>query len=159
MLKRCLEDSEKLSIDEKRQLKKHDREQELDDLCDYICKEWETCCRLRQKIDNEGSEYFYNQYTSVPVSWKLFCEFYESEDCYCGTEGGCLDSEEEDEEEFYECTCINEPSDRKETPCCYFPLCAYCYQEQVKLEYDQCGNTKMVCDHCRGETKSCGCLN
>lgn len=54
----------------------------------YIRDTWGTCKEMRRKIDNEGVYYFYEDYTSVPVSWKLYKEFASSSKaCYCG--GGC----------------------------------------------------------------------
>lgn len=156
MLKRCLEECEKLTVAEKRklrkklneQLKEHDREKELTTLANYISRKWETCYFMREKIDNEGMEYFYNDYCNVPVSWELYTEFCNnSADCYCGTEGGCKEEEYDDDDDG--CTCIKEPGEREETPCCYFSLCRFCLKERVNRECEECSNTKLICDYCR----------
>lgn len=53
-------------------------------LTNYIKSEWSTCNRLRGKVEWEGSDYFYNSYTTVPVSWGTFSRFIRSDECYCG---------------------------------------------------------------------------
>lgn len=118
-------------------------------LADYIVREWETCHRLRAKIDWEGDDYFYDSYTHVPVSREMFKEFCRNTDCYCETPGGCCDSQDEEEKE--RCTCLQDTNMTK-MPCCYFPLCEYCYAEQVCLECEQC----VICKR-ENPIKSCSC--
>ncbi len=93
-LKRIREDQEefKKKIEELQEqvkkLKKVEEEEEEQDsdevLTNYIKSEWSTCNRLRGKVEWEGSDYFYNSYTTVPVSWETFSSFVRSDDCYCG---------------------------------------------------------------------------
>lgn len=78
-LKKKLKTSDK---DEEEEEKEKENEQET--LKRYILREWEDCDELRGKIDWEGLGYFYNSYTSVPVSWETYSAFARSEDCICG---------------------------------------------------------------------------
>lgn len=67
-------------------LRKKLKEEEQDEdeiLKQYILDEWENCDGLRGKIDWEGLDYFYNSYTSVPVSWETYSNFARSVDCIC----------------------------------------------------------------------------
>lgn len=67
-------------------LKGYDYDNEMKTLKTYILDEWGNCDNLRSKIENEGTGYFYSEYTSVPVSWDIYNEFCENEDdCFCGT--------------------------------------------------------------------------
>lgn len=50
----------------------------------YIRKEYEYCEKLRNKIDSEGTEYFYYNYTTVPVGWETYHSFVVDGDCWCG---------------------------------------------------------------------------
>lgn len=63
---------------------KEEEENEQETLKRYILDEWQNCDELRGKIDWEGLDYFYNSYTSVPVSWETYTAFVISEDCFCG---------------------------------------------------------------------------
>lgn len=65
-------------------LKPYDENIELEKLSNYIKKQWRDCQTLRDKIDNEGKDYFYNSYATVPVSWEVYSDFCESCSCYCG---------------------------------------------------------------------------
>jgi hypothetical protein len=139
--------------------KKRSREDELILLENYIGGSWETCHRMRLKIDHEGKDYFYDSYTHVPVSRKLYNEFCSNNDCYCGVEGGCKDSEDEGScSEDVKCNnCISE-SYVSRTPCCHFPLCEQCYDKEVGLECSLCTNDEKICRACKGvNEKSCGC--
>ena len=53
-------------------------------LVKFIRSEYGTCENMREKIQNEGTEYFYNSYTTVPVSYEDYMAFANSEECYCG---------------------------------------------------------------------------
>ena len=62
----------------------------------FIIDEWENCEYLRNKINNEGMNYFYNSYTNVPVPYDVYSDFMYSHDCWCGE---CEKESEDDEEE------------------------------------------------------------
>lgn len=147
--------------DKKGSSKKRSREDELILLENYIGKEWETCHRMRQKIDWEGQDYFYDYYTHVPVSRKLYKEFCSNPNrCYCGVEGGCDDSEDEgSNSEDVKCNnCRSDTRNVSSTPCCCFPLCDKCYGKEVGLECSLCTNDEKICRACKGvNEKSCGC--
>ena len=77
---------------------KNDRESEA--LKNYILSEWDNCERLRRKIGNEGTHYFYNHYTTVPVKYSTYSLFVNDEmTCWCGT---CDESSEEESTETSE---------------------------------------------------------
>ena len=50
----------------------------------YIRERYDNCDKLRDKIDNEGREYFYYNYSPVPVSWGTYHQFVIDCDCWCG---------------------------------------------------------------------------
>lgn len=77
---------------------KHDKESEA--LKDYILSNWDNCEKLRRKIGNEGTDYFYKHYTKVPVKYSTYCSFVNEEmTCWCGT---CDESSEEESTETSE---------------------------------------------------------
>lgn len=63
----------------------------------WIRNEWCDCENLRNKIDNEGTGYFYDSYTNVPVSYDTYTDFAHSYDCWCGQ----CDSNSIGDEEYY----------------------------------------------------------
>jgi len=50
----------------------------------YIRERYDNCDKLRNKIDSEGREYFYYNYSPVPVSWDTYHQFVTDCDCWCG---------------------------------------------------------------------------
>lgn len=70
----------KLKVDSEDDEKKDSEET----LKHYILDNWENCERLRAKIGWEGRDYFYDSYTTVPVSWETYSQFARSDDCVCG---------------------------------------------------------------------------
>ena len=56
----------------------------------YICEEWGNCNNLRIKISNEGLGYFYECYTTVPVTWPTYARFAQGSSCWCGK---CTDTD------------------------------------------------------------------
>lgn len=72
----------------KKKLKPADLEEEEENseetLKQYILDNWKNCKRLRTKIEWEGRDYFYDSYTTVPVSWETYSQFARSDDCVCG---------------------------------------------------------------------------
>lgn len=50
----------------------------------YIRERYDNCDKLRDKIDSEGREYFYYNYSPVPVTWDTYHQFVTDCDCWCG---------------------------------------------------------------------------
>lgn len=55
-------------------------------LKDWIIEEYNDCWSLFQKANNEGVEYFYREYATVPVPYTYFKEFLDMDTCICGDE-------------------------------------------------------------------------
>jgi hypothetical protein len=82
-------------------IEKHEeikRENDRKALKDFAIQEYDGCCNLYKKIENEGLGYFYNNYTTVPCSWSIYASYCDGHDgeCWCD---GCED-----------CDCIKEKS-------------------------------------------------
>lgn len=65
-----------------------------------FAEEYGGCENFKSKVDNEGLDYFYNNYASLRAPFEIFSDYVETGDCWCGI---CAEKEmEEVQEEIIE---------------------------------------------------------